>query len=240
MRRHAVIPATALAAAAGLVAGPLGVARAGASTAWIGTATQAVPVTTGLSYGAPMDPSTPMRIQVVLDLRDSSTLDRYIAAGDTMTAAAFERQFAPTAAQVSQVESYLRSQGLDPSSVTPNEVIVTATGPASAVESAFDTSLAEATTPDGSGFANSTPAQVPTSLGGVVGAVLGLNDVYSVLPATLQTVPLPLRHLMTTGDPARQCGVNGLPYDCEYTPKGLRRHDRSDGRQDHHRRLRRG
>ncbi len=145
-----------------------------------------------------------------------------------MSVAAFKQHFGPTATQIRAVKSYLTSAGLTPTAVSPSGLIMTATGPASAVESAFNTQIDDVTAGSAGGFANVTPAQVPASLGSLVAAVLGLNNVFSMSLANL--------HPTAASNPASSCTLQGVGYLCDYNPQGLaarvRRNRRSDGRQD--------
>src|SRR5579875_2803278 len=169
MGRRATAGATAFAciAAAGLAAG------------WSATATHAISGS-GIADTGALAPSTPMTIEVAMSLRNTTALNQDIAAGDTMSVDAFKSQFGPTALQLRAVKSYLTSSGLTPTAVTPNNLLITATGPASAVERAFNTRIETVTAGSASGYANVTPAQVPSGFASTVAAVLGLNDVFSM------------------------------------------------------------
>jgi len=153
-----------------------------------------------------------MSVEVALSLRNTPALQQDIAAGKTMSLAAFKQHFAPTETQIRAVKSYLTSSGLTPTAVTPSGLLVTATGPASAVESAFNTQIDNVTAGSASGFANVTPAQVPASLGSTVSAVLGLNNVFSMSLADLHPA---------ASNPSSSCTLDGVGYLCDYNPKGF-------------------
>ena len=209
MRRRLAFSAGVTTLACVAAAG-LGAAGAEAqTTSWSPTATRAVPTGSGVSSLGSLAGSTPMTVQVVLGLRNSATVKQDIAAGQTMSAAAFRSQFAPTGAQVSSVEAYLKSVGVTATAVTPNDTIVTATGPASAIESAFHTTLARVSAGSRTGFANLTSASVPASLSSSVVSVLGLNDVFAM-------------HTTATNPPS-SCTVPGVGYPCTYNPQGLQK-----------------
>ena len=210
MGRRATAGATALAclAATGFATG----SAQAATPSWSATATHAI-TGSGITDGGALSPKTPMTVQVVLSQRNGATLKKDIAADDTMPVAAYKQQFAPTAAQVQAVKSYLSGAGLTPTAVTPSNLIVTATGPASAVQSAFDTKLDDVTAGSAHGFANVTPARVPQSLGSSVAAVLGLDNVFSM--------SLPALHATPATNPASSCTVPGVGYPCDYNPQGF-------------------
>jgi pseudomonalisin len=215
MRRRTLAPASVTALVA--FAAMLGAGGAQAqTTGWTATATKAITMGSGLTSAGPLNASTPMTVGVVLGLRDTSTLHHDIAAGDVLSAASFRQQFSPTAAQVSSVESYLRSAGLQPGSVTANDLIVSATGPASAVQSAFDTTLDSVRLGGKTGFANVAAASVPAALSSTVVSVLGLNSVFAATPATLT-----VRSTPAATNPPSSCTITGVPYVCDYNPQGL-------------------
>jgi subtilase family serine protease len=193
-----------------VAASALGAAAAQAKTSWVTTATKAVPTGSGVTRAGALTGSTPMTIHAVLGLRNASALHRDIAAGDTLSASSFKQQFAPTAAQVSLVKSYLKGAGLTVTSVTPNNVIVSATGKASAVQSAFHTTLDSVTANGHTGYANLTGAEVPSQLGSIVVSVLGLNDVYAMHTT-----------LAAAKNPPSSCTISGVSYLCDYNPAGF-------------------
>ncbi len=193
----------------------LGASDAQASTpAWAATATKAVPTSSLIVASGPLAATAPMTVNVVLGLHNSALMRQDIASGVTMSHAAFMSQFAPTSAQVNAVKSYLQSEGLTPTAVTANNAIVTATGTASAVQSAFGTQLDSVTANGHSGYANLTAARVPSALSSTVVAVLGLNDIFS-----MSTGPTP----SSSTSPASSCTLQGVGYVCSYNPKGFQK-----------------
>ncbi|MCU4182803.1 S53 family peptidase [Acidiferrimicrobium sp. IK] len=184
---------------------------AASATGWVATATQALP-TAGLTDLGPLAGSTPMTVTVALDLRDRPALDSDIARGTILTSDQFDQQFAPTAGEVSQVEGYLQHAGLNPTSVSANNVLITASGTAGAVEAAFDTAIHSFAGAGHAGYANTAPASVPSTLGGVVGSVLGLDTLTVMVPTT--------RHAAAANPPS-SCAVPGVGYPCTYNPQGL-------------------
>ena len=196
MRPHAPLAAV-LAVAAGpvLAAGLAGPGEAAAATGgWAATATQAVPVPAGAAALGPLAGSAPVSVTLGLALRNRSALDGFIAGAATpsspdygafYTPASFTAAFGPTAASVDAVTSYLQRQGFTGVTVSPNDLLVDATGTAAQVERAFDTSLTGYALGGADVYANTTAAMVPASLSGIVVGVLGLNDVFKAEPAPL-------------------------------------------------------
>ncbi|HET9077011.1 MAG TPA: S53 family peptidase [Acidimicrobiales bacterium] len=204
---------TRVAAGASLT-GALGVPAVVASPAahaavWSPTATLAEP-TGGLTDLGPLPASTPLSVTVALKLQNMAALDHDIATGTVLTPSQFDSRFAPGAAAVQQVVSYLRGQGFSGVSVSANHALVTASGTAGQAENAFHTSLRSLKLGARDVFANVTGVSVPAALGGIVGSVLGLNDVGSMTAA-----PAP------SANPASSCLLTGVGYPCTYNPQGF-------------------
>ena len=181
-----------------------GTARSDA-TGWAPTATRAEP-TAGLQAVGPLAPATPLQLTVALRLRNQDLLQRDIAAGTVLTPAEFQSEFAPTASQVAQVESYLTARGFTAVAASANRVQVSAQATAAQAATAFDTALASFRLAGRPVFANTAPVRVPASLAGVVGSVLGLNNVGT---------------MHTAVNPPSTCVVSGLGYPCTYNPQGF-------------------
>ncbi|HEY4771620.1 MAG TPA: protease pro-enzyme activation domain-containing protein [Steroidobacteraceae bacterium] len=166
-----------------------------AATSWVSTATQGVTLGNFLvpatSVG-PLPSSTPLTILVGLQLQNASKLDSAILAVNTpgnpsygkfLKPAEFASTYAPTAAQVQAVRSYLSSMGLAGFVVPSNRMYITASGTAAQINKAFNTTLwqYQVSGPNGEPtrtvFANTQPAQVPASLGGIVLSVVGLQNI---------------------------------------------------------------
>lgn len=142
---------------------------------WSATATQGVTVTNATSLGA-LPASKTITVRVALQAHNVSQLAQAVAAGQRFSDAQLMSQYAPTSSEVAQVVNYLKGQGLTNVSAAPNNLLVSADGTATQIQKAFDTSLTAFSLNGKNVFANTTPALVPNSLGGIVLAVLGLND----------------------------------------------------------------
>jgi pseudomonalisin len=155
---------------------------------WAATATKAYPVQylKGAVLGGALAGSTQMHIVVGLQMRNASQVQPTLRAmltpgnslyGTSLTVAQFVSEFGPTSAQLTAVQNYLTNEGF--TSVTPaaNNLLVEANGNAAQVEKAFNTTLKEYSFNGATVYLNSTAAQVPESLSGIVVAVLGLNNV---------------------------------------------------------------
>src|SRR5579884_3901362 len=176
-----------------------GVAVAG-SAAWVPTHTQAFSLAHATNLGK-LTSSTPLHISVALALRNQLQLQAYIRAvnsagssmyGQTLTPSQFKAQYGPTNAQVSSVESYLRSKGFSQVSATSNNIYVSGWATPALADAAFNTKI-DAFKQQGQGvvYANVTPAMVPAMYRNVLIAVLGLTNAARMrFPSTPKTTPL--------------------------------------------------
>ncbi|HEY1961289.1 MAG TPA: S53 family peptidase [Rhizomicrobium sp.] len=163
-----------------------------ASTAWVNTHTQAIPLVKASPLGA-LDPAKTLRVTVALQMQHQKALQKLVQDQATpgsssyntyITPAQFNATYAPNAASVNAVRNYLASAGLSNISVEPNRLFVSATGTVGQIQTAFNTSLARFKQKGKTVFVNTTPAQVPQALSGIVLSVLGLNNVQATTPIT--------------------------------------------------------
>jgi subtilase family serine protease len=160
-------------------------ASADAATAWVGTATQAIPLVNATPLGA-VNPATSMRVTVALQMQNAAALKSLVQAQNTpgsssygkfLTPAQFTATYAPSNAAVGLVTTYLQKSGLGQISVEPNHLFISAMGSAAQVSAAFNTSLGSFQQNGATIFVNTKPAQIPSTLQGIVLSVLGLNNV---------------------------------------------------------------
>ena len=172
-----------------------GLPEARADDGWAATATQGITqanFTIPVQVLGPLPGSTPLRIMVGLQLRNEAALNSAILAINTPGNPAyrkflkpnqFSQTYAPSAAQVQAVESYLKRMGLTSIATPSNHMYVVASGTAAAIEAAFNTGLwqYQISGPNGAPtrtvYANTQTAEVPASLGGVVLSVVGLQNI---------------------------------------------------------------
>jgi len=194
-----------------------------ASGPWTPTATQATPIPKDAITSAT---NLAQQIHVVLGLapRNKAQLDALVAAvstpgnpqfGQTITPAQFLADYAPSATDVSLVENYLTGLGFTDIEASGNNLTISAYGSAEAVENAFNTSLVSFNYQGRNVFANTSPAQVPASLGGIVTAVLGLQD-FGMMQ--LPIVPSTPQNPITT--PPYSGPQYQIAYDAGRTPTG--------------------
>lgn len=194
-----------------------------AQTNWAPTATQAINLTNAVSMGTLAD-STPLHIYVGLQLNNRQNLEdlvrRMNSEGDplyetSLTESQFVSTYAPTPDQVQAVVSYLQAQNFANIQIEPNNLMIGADGTAAQVNAAFNTSLGLFQQNGKTVYANTAPAQVPSSLSGIVAAVLGLNNA-----AVMQTPMRPAASVPTYPFMAYYPKDIQLAYDAGLTPTG--------------------
>ena len=159
---------------------------------WANTHTQAIPLVKAKLLGA-LDPASTLRVTVALQMQNAQALQGLVQQQATpgsdnfnkyITPAQFNATYAPSSASVKAVSNYLAGAGLGNISVERNRLFITATGTAAQIEAAFNTSLSRFDQKGKEVFVNTTPAQVPQALNGIVLSVLGLNNVVATTPIT--------------------------------------------------------
>ncbi len=154
------------------------------NSAWAQTATRAE-IPTNATFIGPLNPATPLRVVLGLQLPNPKALNSLVKAQNTpgnalfqthLTPAQFTATYSPTSVQVAQLTSYLSSKGFTSIAVEPNNLLVSATAPAASVSAAFHTTLALFSQGGRYVYSNTTPAFVPAALGNTVLAVIGLNS----------------------------------------------------------------
>jgi pseudomonalisin len=181
-----------------------------APAGWSSTGTGVVSLANATDLGA-LAPSTSMTVHVVLQLQNQSQLQSLVASGQQVSHSTFMSTYAPSSAQVSQVTQYLQAQGFSTVTTEPNNLIVTGTASAAQVEKAFNLSMESyALTDGGTVYENSSPAYVPQSLGGLIVAVLGLNNVQAAKVTPNKGAPSPAPSPTPAGTPESPCSLYGL------------------------------
>jgi pseudomonalisin len=210
MTHHRSFAAALFAAALALPCSPF----ASAQTVWTGTATQGLSLSKLVSAAdlgpAPSDQA--ITVRVALKLQNQSELVTYIQNinnpnsalyGESLTPAQFAATYAPSAAQVSAVVSYLESAGFTGVTVEPNNLLISATGTIAQASAAFNTPIEQFSQFGNTVFGNTAQAQVPASLGGVVAAVLGLNSIGQMKPTIVTRSQVSVPQYAVSYDPAQ-------------------------------------
>jgi len=182
-----------------------------APAGWSATSTGVMSLLNATDLGA-ISATQSITVVLGLQLQNVAQLQSLVASGQTISQSQFNSTYAPSATSVQSVTSYLHSEGFTGITVAPNNLLVSATAPASSVQSAFDTTLHSFSQGGTTVYANTKPAFVPTSLGGIVVAVLGLNDVqtFKTTPHKGSAVPAPTPQPTPTAQPETPCDVYNL------------------------------
>jgi pseudomonalisin len=157
-------------------------ALAAAPAGWANTNTQAYVLPSGGSDLGAAPSTQSVTVRVGMQMRNTTQLQQLVANEAIVDDATLASTYLPTSTQVSNVTAYLRNQGFSNIIVEPNNLLISATGTVATANKAFDTSIHKVSVNGQTAIANMTPAYVPTSLGGTVVAVLGLNNIQSMAP----------------------------------------------------------
>jgi len=159
-------------------------AQAASTEAWVATSTKAHDPRAAV-HVAPLKAGEQVDIVVSLKLRNKAELDSLTsklmtgaAGARPLTSAEFLAKHAPTEADAQAVVAYLRAQGFTNIDVAPNRLLVSATGTANAIRSAFKADLHEYNVNGRRAYANVTDALIPQHLSSSVLGVIGLQNVH--------------------------------------------------------------
>ncbi len=142
-----------------------------------------------LKHHAPLHATrntTQLDLSIALKMRDTGKLDSLIAAQNDQSSPLYHRyltpqefisRFAPDQTSVAAVVSYLRGQNLLVSSVSPNRLLIHASGSVAAVEHAFNVTLADYVVNGRTVYAPTSEPSVPAGLAGMILNISGLDNV---------------------------------------------------------------
>ncbi len=131
----------------------------------------------------PAPPQMPLHIGIVLRPADSAALQQASAAllargaADPTLQAHLKARAAPSAAHLRQVQDYLLGKGITDMRIAGNGSLILATASVAAVQAAFAVSIRTYQADGSTFYLNDGAARVPAALAGVVGGVLGLDNV---------------------------------------------------------------
>jgi len=159
-------------------------AQAATTEAWVATSTKAHDPASAIHVAA-LKAGEQVNVVVSLKLRNNAELDSLTsklmsgaAGARPLTSAEFMAKHAPTEADAQGVVAYLRAQGFTNIEVAPNRLLVSATGTAGAIRTAFKADLHEYNVNGRRAYANVTDAMIPSHLSASVLGVVGLQNVH--------------------------------------------------------------
>jgi kumamolisin len=154
---------------------------------------------------------SPVSVAITLAPRNPAGLDAFIAAvsdrsnplyGQYLTPAQFAARFGPSTGTVSQLTSYLTSQGLKVGNISKGNLVVDASGTAAQVAKAFGTHLSNYKQGAKSYYANDTAPSLPTAIASSVVSIAGLSS-YVVLHHSAATAPAAVSPRATSYTPSK-------------------------------------
>jgi subtilase family serine protease len=152
------------------------------------------------------DPKLPLSMQIRFAVRNPAALEELIARQqDTgardyrkwLRTGEFDRRFGPSRAQLGAVAAWLKREGFTVLSASP--AFVEFTGNAAQAEYAFSVRIARFG--NGGIYANTSDPSIPAEFAGVIGSVMGLDNMTFQVPATRQP---PSRKVPDPSSAARQ------------------------------------
>ena len=141
--------------------------------------------------------SSPVNFSLVLNLRDPAGAAALVKAVSDPTSSSYrhyvtarqwEAQFSPTAAAANQAVTWLKSEGFSVGAIPADRITVPASGTAAQVEKAFGISLGEYSVNGQTLREADGQVAVPTAITGVVGGVMGINEI-PAQPGALEGPP---------------------------------------------------
>ncbi|MHB8220873.1 MAG: Ig-like domain-containing protein, partial [Acidimicrobiales bacterium] len=151
----------------------------------------------------PLPRSATVDVQVVLRPRDPGALTRFVAAVSTpsspsyrryLTRGAFARRFGPTTSAVTAVRAVLAASGLRVDPISPDGLLLGASGSAGRVAAALHVAFERYRLPGGRiAYAADRAPSLPAAVAGHVAAVSGMSDIARAVPqlATASGAALP-------------------------------------------------
>lgn len=147
----------------------------------------------GATPAAALPGSTKLSVLVALRPRDPAALASYASAvsepGSSLfrhylRVAQFRARFAPSAQAIAAVEASLRSEHLDPGTVTSNGLIIPLTARSDRLAGAFNTSFERVNLASGrTAYANTSAPEFDSAVAGSVEGVIGLDSLRRLHPS---------------------------------------------------------
>ena len=141
--------------------------------------------------------------------KSSPLFHQYLAPGQ------FAQRFGPTRATVAAVRGQLTAEGLRVTSVSRDGLLVSFSGSAATVETAFGTKIERYRLADGTiGQATTSAVRVPSTIAGSVASVVGLDDLVHVRPAYVRPGPVSVQRSFPTAKATTFPHTAGSPTPC--------------------------
>ncbi len=216
-----------LAGMAALPAVPASAAPPAGPTVPHGTRTvEAAPrIPAGATPAGAVRPSAEISADLVLKPRDNAAVTRFIADvtdknsplfHQYLPAGAYASRFGPSSATISAATSVLKADGLQVTGISSDHLLIHFRGTASAIGTAFHTSLENYRLRDRfTGRATTSAVRVPAGIADSVAAVLGLDDLVQEQPAGIIRAPASDRGKIRPAVSAEFSYPAGAPKPCK-------------------------
>lgn len=153
-------------------------------------------------------PSTEVRLDVGLAVRDPAALDALVRALYTphtaqfhrfLARGAFARRFGASGAELASVEGWLRSEGLAVTGISESRLTIHVVATAATIATALRAPLDEVRLADGHlAFANRLAPVVPASIAGDLSGIVGLSDLPAVTDELAEPTAASRSHVVGT------------------------------------------
>ena len=141
--------------------------------------------------------------------KSSPLFHHYLVPGE------FANRFGPTPATITAVRAQLTAEGLRVTNVSSDGLLVSFSGSAATVESAFRTGIERYRLPDGTiGQATTSAVRVPSTIAGSVTGVVGLDDLVHARPADVRPGPVSVQRTFPSARAASFSHPAGSPTAC--------------------------
>ncbi len=108
---------------------------------------------------------------------------------DYLPAGAFPQKFGPTSATIESVAKWLRVQGLRPSAISTDHLILPVTATAGQLERAFSINLVRYNLGDRIAFSNTAAPLIAGAVAGQVQGIIGLSNIYLAQHQSILSAP---------------------------------------------------
>jgi hypothetical protein len=141
--------------------------------------------------------------------KDSPSYHRYLAPGE------FASRFGPSTSTISAVRAELTGEGLRVTNVSSDGLLVSFSGSAATVESAFRTGLESYRLADGAtGQATTSAVHVPSTIAGSVVGVVGLDDLVQAHTSIVRPGPISVQRTFPSAKTVAFSHPAGSPQGC--------------------------
>ncbi len=170
---------------------------------------QAGSTETGIVVLRPTDEAGLTSFITAVTDKSSPFYHRYLAPGE------FASRFGPAPSTIAAVKAQLTAEGLRVTKVSRDGLLVSFSGSAATVESAFRTELARYRLADGAiGQATTSAVHVPSTIAGSVIGVVGLDDLVHAQPSIVRPGPISVQRTFPSAKAVAFSHPAGSPDGC--------------------------